>query len=226
MDRGRAPISPSEQELNNSSNERKPYNFEMQIEINEKNRGAESIDNNDANKECVDVVLDNNLVTSKYDSNIDSVVDGADSLAADDGNRVPRNSSKSRMPQLSRHATFTSEEQDPTEMYMNMFNEKKKVYFEKHNLSNEYEKLTNNPDLEDNSLFEIKTKQNLIKTFKFNANSRFHIKNMKFNVADYACENTHQQHAKMAFYDTLLNKGMIIVRNQSSNNNKNFRLLG
>ena len=98
---------------------------------------------------------------------------------------------------------------DPTEEILNTFNEEKKFYFDKHKVASEYEKISSRDNSD--TLFEQKTKQNIIKTFKFNANSKSHIKNAKFNYSEFACQNNHSlQHAKMAFYDTLLNKGTSI----------------
>ena len=98
------------------------------------------------------------------------------------------------------------------DVYMSVFNEEKRAYFQKHNLSDDCGRVRDNPELDAVSLFEMKSKQSLLKTFKFNAATRFHIKTMKFGVGEYACESSHRQHAKMAFYDTLLNKGSMTVQ--------------
>lgn len=107
---------------------------------------------------------------------------------------------------LSRVDTFPEKLEDTAEFVANSFNEKKKVYFDKHNLNDSYEKITKYEDSD--VLFETKTKKDLIKTFRFNANSKSHIKNLKFNYSEIACQNNHNLlQAKMSFYDTLLNKG-------------------
>jgi hypothetical protein len=102
----------------------------------------------------------------------------------------------------------TTNKQDDTslDILVSTFTKEKSNVEKLSKLSAEYEKITTNDDSD--SLFETKTKQNLIKTFKFNSHSMYHLKNTKFNYSEIACQNNHNiQQAKMAFYDSLLNKG-------------------
>ena len=178
-------------ELQLNINEKSPENLVIETDnnnndINDQNDNVEANEANDND----DVLVDENAGQGGLDEHVD-VVKVDESLSRVDNN-------------------LPEKLEDTAEFVANSFNEKKKVYFDKHNLSNEYEKITSY-EVSD-VLFETKTKKDLIKTFRFNANSKTHIKNLKFNYSETACQNNHNLlQAKMSFYDTLLNKGDLII---------------
>ncbi len=186
----------------------KTNNFELQIEIRKKS-SRNLNDKNETKLSVTDQLAANVDVVEKIDKDTQCLV-----APADNKNNIVVVSSELdiEIPGFDRQCgldTAEKLEKEPSELIMDSFYLKKKTYFDKHNISNEYDKITNYD--ESDTLFEIKTKQTLIKTFKFNANSKAHIKNMKFKYSEVACQNnSYLQQAKMAFYDTLLNKGIFI----------------
>lgn len=199
----------------------KPNIFDLQIKITEKslNNDKENLDKLESHVDVVDKLEALDKVESDLDFKVEEVpgnytsrtstklLPGIDSSENKflDSTESETNVDTSR--EDAAKANNSVKLDDPTNFLMSSFNEKKRNYFDKHNLSNEYEKVTDDSD----SLFLIKNKQKLIKTFKFNANSKAFIKNLKFNYSEETIQNnTNLQQAKMAFYDTLLNKGIYI----------------
>ncbi len=213
---------PLKERRSSTTSSLKMSNFELQIEIRKKSsrtlsdKNASVIVVNDRCEENVNVVEK----VEKLD------LDAYESLKAPvNNNAVSVDVASSKINNDAMPVQEAKLHKEPTELIMDSFDLKKRTYFDKHNISNEYDKITNYNDSD--SLFEIKTKQTLIKTFKFNANSKANIKKMKFKYSsEIACQNnSYLQQAKMAFYDTLLNKGIFLNKNEkkeSSNKQKKY----